>query len=108
MQFAYSAASRTRHVEVFCFGTRLARITDALRLRDPDHALNLAAEVAVDWEGGTRIGDSLREFVRPYGRQAYCRGAVVVMCSDGLERGDPALLADQMAGWLASPTGSFG
>jgi uncharacterized protein len=95
LQFAHSAATGTR-VEVFCFGTRLTRITEALRSRDADRALGEAAEAVVDWEGGTRIGDSLREFVAGWGRHGLARGAVVVICSDGLERGDPEVLAAQM------------
>jgi uncharacterized protein len=96
LQFAHSATVGTR-VEVFCFGTRLTRITDALRRRDPDLAIARASETVVDWEGGTRIGDSVREFLAGWGRQGMARGAVVVICSDGLERGDPAVLETQMA-----------
>ena len=98
LQFAHTAA---RHgavpTEVFCFGTRLTRVTVALRHRQPDQALARAAETVVDWEGGTRIGDSIRTFVREWGRRGMARGAVVVICSDGLERGDPAALAAEMA-----------
>jgi uncharacterized protein with von Willebrand factor type A (vWA) domain len=95
LQFAHSAAARTT-VEVFCFGTRLTRVTEALRWRDADRALGEAADAVVDWEGGTRIGDSLREFLAGWGRHGLARGAVVVICSDGLERGDPEVLEAQM------------
>lgn len=98
LQFAHTAA-RGAHIpaEVFCFGTRLTRVTHELRLRQPDLALARAAEAVVDWEGGTRIGDSIGAFVRTWGRRGLARGAVVVICSDGLDRGDPAVLAANMA-----------
>ena len=96
LQFAYSAKRATSKVEVFCFGTRLTRITRALDHRRPDHALQLAANTVFDWDGGTRIGDSLDTFVRDWGRRGVCRGGVVVICSDGLDRGDPAVLSVAM------------
>jgi hypothetical protein len=96
LQFAYSASRATSKVEVFCFGTRLTRITRALDHRRPDLALELAANTVFDWEGGTRIGDSLDAFVRDWGRRGLCRGGVVVICSDGLDRGDPGVLAAAM------------
>jgi hypothetical protein len=107
LQFAYSAQRAGRQagphgarprarVEVFCFGTRLTRITRALDRRRPDDALRRATEAVVDWEGGTRIGASLDTFVRDWGRRGLCRGAVVVICSDGLDRGDPDVLATAM------------
>jgi len=97
LQFAHSAKQATTRVEVFCFGTRLTRITRALDDRRPDSALEQAAAVVVDWDGGTRIGQSLDTFVRRWGRGGMCRGGVVVICSDGLDRGDPGLLAAAMA-----------
>ena len=96
MQFAYSANRAAARVEVFCFGTRLTRITKALQTRRPDEALERAAQAVFDWEGGTRIGESVDAFVRDWGRRGLCRGGVVVICSDGLDRGDPALLATAM------------
>jgi uncharacterized protein with von Willebrand factor type A (vWA) domain len=96
LQFAYSASRAATKVEVFCFGTRLTRITRALEHRRPDDALELAAKAVFDWEGGTRIGDSLDAFVRDWGRRGLCRGGVVVICSDGLDRGDPGVLAMAM------------
>ncbi|MCS7478497.1 VWA domain-containing protein [Umezawaea endophytica] len=95
VQFAHTAGRATRRVEVFCFGTRLTRVTHALRSRGVDEALRRAADVVVDWEGGTRIGDSLDRFVRD--RRGLSRGGVVVICSDGLDRGDPDVLATAMA-----------
>jgi uncharacterized protein with von Willebrand factor type A (vWA) domain len=104
LQFAHSAARVSSgpsgrlfgRVEVFCFGTHLTRITDALQKREPDQALAEAARAVVDWEGGTKIGASLDLFVRNWGRRGLCRGAIVVICSDGLERGHPELLATAM------------
>jgi hypothetical protein len=96
LQFAYSAQRATSKVEVFCFGTRLTRLTRALDHRRPDHALELAAKSVFDWEGGTRIGESLDAFVRDWGRRGLCRGGVVVICSDGLDRGDPDVLSTAM------------
>jgi len=96
LQFAYSAKRATARVEVFCFGTRLTRITRALDHRKPDDALERAAGVVFDWEGGTRIGASLDAFVRDWGRRGLCRGGIVVICSDGLDRGDPEMLARAM------------
>ena len=102
LQFAYSAqraaglAGQAAKVEVFCFGTRLTRITRALDRRRPDDALQRATQAVVDWEGGTRIGASLDTFVRDWGRRGLCRGGIVVICSDGLDRGDPDVLATAM------------
>lgn len=96
LQFAYSAVRSAGRVEVFCFGTRLTRLTPALDRRRPDDALARAARTAFDWDGGTRIGDSLHEFVSVWGRRGTSRGAIVVICSDGLDRGDPGQLADAL------------
>jgi uncharacterized protein with von Willebrand factor type A (vWA) domain len=103
MHFGYAAArasmgttSSQKLVEVFCFGTRLTRITPEMQRRDPDKAFDSAAKAVFDWEGGTRIGASLDKFVREWGKRGMCRGAIVVICSDGLDRGDPAVLAEAM------------
>ena len=96
LQFAYSTRRAALRVEVFCFGTRLTRITKALERRRPDEAMERAAKAVFDWEGGTRIGDALDAFVRGWGRRGTSRGAIVVICSDGLDRGDPAVLAGAM------------
>jgi uncharacterized protein with von Willebrand factor type A (vWA) domain len=97
VEFAHAAATAGRRVEVFCFGTRLTRITRALKTRDPQHALASVGSVVTDWEGGTRIGDSLKDLLDRWSARTALRGSVVVLCSDGLERGDPTLLAAQMA-----------
>ena len=94
--FAHTAKHAAARVEVFCFGTRLTRITKELTHQRVDTALDEAARTVVDWDGGTRIGQSLDEFVRKWGRAGLCRGGVVVICSDGLDRGDPEVLATAM------------
>jgi uncharacterized protein with von Willebrand factor type A (vWA) domain len=83
--------------EVFAFGTRLTRLTVALRTRDPEQALEAAAATVVDWASGTRIGASLKTFNDEWGRRAFSRGAVVVIVSDGWERQDPELVGREMA-----------
>lgn len=97
LQFAYSSARAAGRVEVFCFGSRLTRITPALKRRRPDDAMARAASAVFDWDGGTRIGDSLESFVRFHARRGTSRGSIVVICSDGLDRGDPAVLERSMA-----------
>jgi len=97
LQFGYAAMAAGRRVEVFCFGTRLTRVTRTLRTRDPDRALREIGRLVADWEGGTRIGESLKALLDGWSQRAALRGAVVVLCSDGLERGDPELLRSQMA-----------
>ncbi len=97
LQFAYAVARGPGRVEVFCFGTRLTRVSGALARRDPDEALRRAAETVVDWQGGTRIGESIREYLRTWAWRGGYRGGAVVICSDGLERGDPEVLAAAMA-----------
>jgi uncharacterized protein with von Willebrand factor type A (vWA) domain len=96
LQFAHATGHAAARTEVFVFGTRLARITRQLRHRRPDVALDRAARSVTDWDGGTRIGLSVEELTRRWGRAGMCRGAVVVICSDGLDRGDPALLETAM------------
>lgn len=96
LQFAYSARRANTKVDVFCFGTRLTRITRMLDRRNPDDAMRLAGEAVLDWDGGTRIGDSLKDFTRQARKSRLGRGAIVVICSDGLDRGDPQDLAEAM------------
>ncbi len=86
-----------RRTEVFTVGTRLTRVTRPLSHRDPDAALVAAGETVPDWSGGTRLGESLRAFLDRWGQRGLARGAVVVVFSDGWERGDCELLAEQTA-----------
>ncbi len=83
-------------VEVFTLGTRLTHVTAALHQRDPDRALVAAGRTIPDWSGGTRLADGLKAFLDRWGRRGLARGAVVVVVSDGWERGDPEGLAEQM------------
>ena len=98
LRFAHAAVRAAPvNVEVFTLGTRLTRITRELRQRDPDTALKAAGAAIPDWSGGTRLGDALKAFLDQWGQRGVARGAVVVLCSDGWERGDPALLGAQVA-----------
>jgi uncharacterized protein with von Willebrand factor type A (vWA) domain len=83
--------------EAFVFATRLTRVTRALQSRSPERAIQRAAAAAPDWSSGTRIGDALKEFNDRHGRRGMARGAVIVILSDGWDRGDPEVLAEQMA-----------
>lgn len=95
LQLLHAAVGGSR-AEAFVFATRLTRVTRALRGRQPDLAIERAAAAARDWAGGTRLGASLQRFNDEHGRRGMARGAVVVIVSDGWERGDPALVAREM------------
>ncbi len=97
LRLAHRVVAEAPHdVEVFTLGTRLTRVTGALRLPDADDALGVAGRTVPDWSGGTRLGEVLRAFNDRWGQRAVARGAVVVIASDGWERGDPALLGRQV------------
>ncbi len=96
LQYMQACVAARRRVEAFVFGTRLTRVTAELGGRDPDLALDRAAGAADDWSGGTRIGDALATLNREHGRRLG-RGAIVVLLSDGWDRGDPEQLAAEMA-----------
>ena len=91
LQYLHASVAARRRVEAFAFGTRLTRITHELGGRDHDRALERAAEAVTDFSGGTRIGDALATLNRDHGRRVG-RGAVVVILSDGWDRGDPERL----------------
>ena len=97
LRFAHAAVIGRRRVEVFSLGTRLTRLTRALQWRDPDRALAALEPDVRDWSGGTRLGDGLQRFNGEWGVPGMARGAVVVVLSDGWERGDVGLLAEEMA-----------
>jgi uncharacterized protein len=97
LRFLHAAVVGRGRVEAFVFGTRLTRITRELSYRDPDAALSAAGRRVPDWSGGTRLGDGLRDFNDAWGQRGMARGAVVVILSDGWDRGDPDQLAEQMA-----------
>lgn len=90
-------AASQESTEVFTMGTRLTRVTAALKHPNPDVALLDAGMVVPDWSGGTRLGEALQAFVRLWGQHSMLRGAVLVIASDGWERGDPSELAAQVA-----------
>jgi len=96
-RFTQAGRERRGVVETFTVGTRLTHLTRAMRLRDTERALVAAGETVPDWSGGTRLGETLRFFLDRWGQRGMARGAVVVVFSDGWERGDPSLLAEQMA-----------
>jgi len=98
LRFAHVLTRRTpTSVETFTLGTRLTRVTRELRQRDPERALGDAARAIPDWSGGTRLGEALRAFLDRWGQRGVARRAVVVVFSDGWERGEPVLLGEQMA-----------
>ena len=96
LQFLTCAAGSGPKAEAFVFATRLTRLTRALHSRSPERAIQRAAAAAPDWSSGTRIGDALKEFNDRHGRRGMARGALVVILSDGWERGDPALVGREM------------
>ena len=96
LQFAHAAVVSGAQVETFAIGTRLTRLTRELTTHDPDRALARAADAVPDWSGGTRLGAALRRFNDDWGVRGMARGAVVVILSDGWDRGEPAELAEQM------------
>jgi uncharacterized protein len=96
LQFLTCAAGSGPNAEAFVFATRLTRLTRALASRHPQRAIERAAAAAPDWSSGTRIGDALKAFNDRHGRRGMARGAVVVILSDGWERGDPELVGREM------------
>jgi uncharacterized protein with von Willebrand factor type A (vWA) domain len=98
LRFAHVITRRSpTSTEVFTLGTRMTRVSRQLRMRDPEYALAAAARAVPDFAGGTRLGEGLRAFLDRWGQRGAARRAVVVLFSDGWERGDPTLLADQLA-----------
>jgi uncharacterized protein with von Willebrand factor type A (vWA) domain len=98
LRFAHAAVRvAPRSAEVFTVGTRLTRVTRQLRMRDPAQALAAAGKAIPDWSGGTRLGEGLQAFLDLWGQRGTARRAVVVIASDGWERGDALLLGEQMA-----------
>ena len=96
LRFMHAAVIGRQRVEAFAFGTRLTRITKELSSHDPDKAMTLASAQVPDWSGGTRLGESMRRFSDTWGVRGMARGAIVVVLSDGWDRGDPNILAEQM------------
>ena len=96
LRFVHAAVAGRQKVEAFTMGTRLTRITRELTSRDPDIALDAAGRRVVDWSGGTRLGADLREFNDQWGVRGLARNSIVVILSDGWDRGDPDELGEQM------------
>jgi uncharacterized protein with von Willebrand factor type A (vWA) domain len=96
LRFVHAAVSGRQRVEAFAIGTRLTRVTRELNSRDPDKALAAASERVHDWSGGTRLGECMRTFNDQWGVRGLARGAIVVILSDGWDRGDPEVLGEQM------------
>jgi hypothetical protein len=97
LQFIYAVENGMAKVEAFVFGTRLTRVTRLLKHQDIDEAMRRVAREVQDWSGGTRIGQSLQSFNQEWARRVLRNGAVVLIISDGWDRGDPQLLAQEMA-----------
>ena len=96
LRFSHAAVVARTKVEVFLLGTRLTRVTKGLTSRDPDSALTTATAEVADWAGGTRSGDGFRQFNDEWGIRGMARGAVIVILSDGWDRGDPEVLGREM------------
>ena len=96
LRFAHAAVLARSHIEVFALGTRLTRLTRHLATHDPDAALSHATHAVVDWSGGTRLGDTIGEFTDRWGVRGMARGAVIVVLSDGWDRGDAHVLGEHM------------
>jgi uncharacterized protein with von Willebrand factor type A (vWA) domain len=97
LRFVHAGVAAGTRVEAFALGTRLTRISRELADRDPDAALAAAARTVADWSGGTRLGAGLRAFNDEWGVRGMARGSIVVILSDGWDRGDPAELAAELA-----------
>ena len=97
LRIAHALAHAVERIEVFTFGTRLTRVTRAMRLKNRAQALAATSAIVSDWDGGTRIGDALQAFLGVPRFAGYSRGALVLILSDGLERGDPAAMRDAVA-----------
>lgn len=97
LRIAHALAHAVERIEVFTFGTRLTRVTHAMRRHNREQALLATSAIVSDWDGGTRIGDALQAFLRVPRFAGYARGAVAIVLSDGLERGDPAAMRDAVA-----------
>lgn len=97
LRFAHAAVLARSHIEVFAIGTRLTRLTRHLASHDPDAAIHDAAESIIDFSGGTRLGDTIGEFTDRWGVRGMARGAVIVVLSDGWDRGEAGVLGEHMA-----------
>jgi uncharacterized protein with von Willebrand factor type A (vWA) domain len=117
LHFAHGVARRHGRLEVFLFSTTLTRVTRQIRIRRVDEAVSAVSSAVSDWSGGTRIGPALLQFHQRWSRRVLHQGPVVLLISDGWDRGDPALLRAQVARlqrschrliWLNPLIGTFG
>ncbi len=97
LRFAHALSRAAPRVETFTFGTRLTRVTHAIRLKRRELALQAASDIVADWDGGTRIGDAMQSFLAVPRFVGCARGALALILSDGLERGDHAAMVDAVA-----------
>jgi uncharacterized protein with von Willebrand factor type A (vWA) domain len=97
LRFVQALSSSPVKTEAFVFGTRLTRVTRLIRDRDRDRGLARVSEAVVDWAGGTRIGDSFREFNQRWARRVLRTSGIVIVVSDGWDRGDPGLVREETA-----------
>ncbi|MCO6185751.1 VWA domain-containing protein [Rhizobium sp. L1K21] len=96
LHFLHAMTEKRRRVHTFLFGTRLTNVTRQMRNKDPDEAVDECASMVTDWSGGTRIGETLYEFNRLWGRRVLGQGAVVLLITDGLERDSIEELSTEM------------
>jgi uncharacterized protein len=108
LRFAHAMARVSDRIEIFTVGTRLTRVTRAMRLINRDQALEAAAGAVADWDGGTRIGDALHAFLSVPRFASFARGALVLIVSDGLERGDHTTMTKAVEACRGSPGASSG
>ena len=97
IRFAHAAVVGRGRVEVFGLGTRLTRMTRQLNSHDVDEAVAAATEEVADWSGGTRLGEGIKEFNDVWGVRGMARGSIVVILSDGWDRGEPAQMSEAVS-----------
>src|SRR5438045_1997487 len=97
VRFAYALQKHFKRVDTFIFGTHLAEITQSLRTRELRDALQSLSQQAAGWSGGTKIGDSLRDFVLKHGKKLLSRNSLMIILSDGWDTGEPEILAAELA-----------
>lgn len=105
LHFLHVLTERRRRVHTFLFGTRLTNVTRAMRHKDPDEALDECAAAVRDWSGGTRIGETLKEFNRLWARRVLGQGAIVLLITDGLERDGVELWKPRWTGCIVPAGG---
>jgi len=97
LYFLYAMVQETKRIETFVFGTRLTRLNMLLRKKNPDQVIDHLSSVIMDWSGGTRIGESVKDFNYYWARRVRCQGSIVTIISDGWDRGKSDLLGREMS-----------